>query len=129
MTTDTWTLVLLIVGIIVGIFLWYFFAKIAFMWKIKTQRKQAVKKSREVLLWHVSEQIAPLLPQFEYNYKDAMFMWKWVDYIVFDGLATGNVEEIVFVEVKSWASRQNRNEKMIENAIKRGDVRYEVLRI
>ncbi|NOZ44325.1 MAG: hypothetical protein GXP45_04245 [bacterium] len=52
----------------------YIFAKIAFMGKIKTQRKQAVKKSREVLLGHVSEQIAPLLPQFPYHYKDAMFL-------------------------------------------------------
>jgi predicted Holliday junction resolvase-like endonuclease len=44
------------------------------MGKIKGHRKAAVKKSREVMLGHLSEQMAPLLPQFSYNYKDAMFL-------------------------------------------------------
>jgi predicted Holliday junction resolvase-like endonuclease len=39
------------------------------------------------------------------------------------------LEEIVFVEIKSGQSSQNRNERMIEAVIKRGDVRYEVIRI
>lgn len=129
MNQDPKTMFILIAGIAIGVFLWYLFAKIAFMGKIKDHRKQAVKKSREVVLWHVSEQMAPLLPQFEYNFKDAMFLGKWVDYVVFDGLATWELEEIIFVEVKSQNARQNKNERMIEMAIKRGAVRYELVRI
>lgn len=129
MEQDPKSLWLLVAGVAIGIFLGYLFAKMTFVWKIRDHRKAAVKKSREVLMWHVSEQMAPLLPQFQHNYKDAMFMWKWVDYIVFDGLALGDLEEIVFVEVKSGQARQNKNERMIEAAIKRGDVRYEVVRI
>ncbi len=129
MTTNAGGLVILIAGVALWIFLWYIFAKFAFMGKIKDQRRQAVKKSREVLLGHLSGQMAPLLPQFSYNYKDAMFLWKWVDYIVFDGLSRWELEEIVFVEVKSANSRQNKNERMIESAIKRGAVHYEILRI
>lgn len=99
------------------------------MGKIRDQRKQAVKKSREVLLGQLSEQMAPLLPQFAYDYKDAMFLGKGVDYIVFDGLSRGELEKIIFVEVKSARSRQNRNERMIASTIKRGAVYYEILRI
>jgi len=99
------------------------------MKKIKQHRQSAVKKSREVLLGHVSEQMAPLLPQFSYDFKDAMFLGKWVDYVVFDGLAHGQLREIVFVEVKSGQARQNSNERMIESVIKKGAVRYEVLRV
>lgn len=56
------------------------------------------------------------------------FVGKGIDYIIFDGLSSGNLKEIVFLEVKSWSSIQNNNEKMIEDIIKKGKVRYEILR-
>ena len=56
------------------------------------------------------------------------FIGKGIDYIIFDGLSSGNLKEIVFLEVKSGSSTQNNNEKMIEDIIKKGKVRYEILR-
>lgn len=56
------------------------------------------------------------------------FVGKGIDYIIFDGLSSGNLKEIVFLEVKSGSSTQNNNEKMIEDIIKKGKVRYEILR-
>jgi predicted Holliday junction resolvase-like endonuclease len=56
------------------------------------------------------------------------FVGKGIDYIIFDGLSSGNLKEIVFLEIKSGSSTQNNNEKMIEEIIKRGKVRYEVMR-
>lgn len=50
-------------------------------------RKQAVQQSKSTTLGYVSEKIAPLLPNFPYNYKDLVFLGKGVDYICFDGLA------------------------------------------
>jgi len=122
-------IIVLILGVAMWCFLWYIFAKVVFLKKIKTHRKSAVQKSRSVLLGQVSEQIAPLLPNFPYNYKDVMFMGKWVDYIVFDWLSEWNVDQVVFLEVKTGRSGLNKNERMIKNAIERGNVEYEVLRI
>jgi predicted Holliday junction resolvase-like endonuclease len=63
-----------------------------------------------------------------YKIRDMTFIGKGIDYIIFDGLSSGNLKEIVFLEVKSGSSTQNNNEKMIEDIIKKGKVRYEVLR-
>jgi len=60
--------------------------------------------------------------------RDMTFVGKGIDYIIFDGLSSGNLKEIVFLEVKSGSSTQNNNEKMIEDIIKKGKVRYEVMR-
>jgi predicted Holliday junction resolvase-like endonuclease len=60
--------------------------------------------------------------------RDMTFVGKGIDYIIFDGLSSGNLKEIVFLEIKSGSSTQNNNEKMIEDIIKKGKVRYEILR-
>lgn len=80
-------------------------------------------------MWQVNEKIAPLLPNFPYNYKDLVFIWKGIDYLVFDGLSTGNLREIVFLEVKSWVSNLNRNERMIKNCLNSWKISYDILRI
>ncbi len=126
---DPKTLLLIIVGIVIGAFIWYLFAKIYFLWKIKSQRKHAVKRSRDVVLWQVTEQLAPLLPNFPYYYKDLMFLGKGVDYVVFDWLSEWNLEQIVFLEVKTWRSQLNKNERMIKQAIKSWNVSYDILRL
>jgi predicted Holliday junction resolvase-like endonuclease len=79
-------------------------------------------------LGHVHEKIAPLLPNFPYQYKDLMFLGKWVDYLVFDGLSAGNLKKIVFLEIKSGVSSLNRNEQMIKNCLAEKRVSYEVRR-
>ncbi len=119
----------IVLGVLVGCILWYFIAKIWFLLDMRKHRSHAVKQSRSVVMWQVSEQIAPLLPDFPYHYKDVMFLWKWVDYIVFDGLHTGYLDKVVLLEVKSGNSQLNRNEKLIRDCIRRGDVEYDVWRI
>jgi predicted Holliday junction resolvase-like endonuclease len=96
---------------------------------MRKHRQHAVKQSRSVVMGQVSEQIAPLLPNFPYHYKDVMFLGKGVDYIVFDGLHTGYLEQIILLEVKSGNSQLNRNEKLIRDCIRRGAVEYDVWRI
>jgi len=51
--------------------------------------KDAVKKSKAVVAGKVAEQIAPFLPEFKYNPKDARFIGSPIDFIVFDGLDEG----------------------------------------
>lgn len=80
-------------------------------------------------MWQVNEKIAPILPNFPYNYKDLVFIGKWIDYVVFDWLSTGDLREIVFLEVKSWVSNLNRNERMVKDCISSGKISYDILRI
>ncbi len=119
----------LIIWIVIWIFFWYLITKIIFISKLKQKRKESVQKSRSVLLWSITEQFAPLLPKFKYNYKDAMFLWKWVDYIVFDWLSEWNLREIIFLEVKTWKSSLNKNERQIKNIVNSKQVFYETMRI
>ncbi len=77
----------------------------------------------------VHEKIAPILPDFPYNYKDMTFIGKWIDYIIFDGLSTGNLKQIILLEIKSWTSTLNKNERMIKNITNLKKIKYEVYNI
>jgi len=123
------TLFFAIGGAWLGLFFGFLFAKIFFYQDIKSQRKDAVSKSKHVTLWYVHEKLAPILPNFPYNYKDLTFLGKWVDYIVFDGLSEGNLKQIVFLEIKSWKSRLNKNEQQIKNIVWARRVKHETMRI
>lgn len=113
----------------IGLFFGYFLAKIYFHIWVRSQRKQAIKQSKATTLWYVNEKIAPILPNFPYNYKDLTFLGKGIDYLVFDGLSEGVVREIILLEIKSWWSRLNKNEALIKDAVDKGKVKYKVLRI
>lgn len=118
----------LIIWIIVGLTVWYLIARIYFFIKIKWQRQDAVKRSRNVVLWNVNEKIAPLLPDFSYHYKDLVFLGKGIDYLVFDWLSRGNLEKIVFLEIKTNTSTLNKNESMIKNCIEQKRIEYSIYR-
>ena len=111
---------------IIGLFIWYLIWKIVKSSEVKRHRKDAVKKSRSVILWEVAEKIAPFMPQIPYNPKDMAFIWKGVDYIVFDGLSSWVLKQIVFLEIKTGKSKQNNNEKQVEKIIRFKKVKYEL---
>lgn len=119
----------IVVGILVGVAIGYLIAKVVFWQKTKTHRKDAVAKSRAVTLGYVSEKIAPLLPEFPYNYKDLVFLGKGVDYIAFDGLSEGNLRGIAFIEIKTGKSQLNRNEAMIKRVVDAGRVSRSTVRL
>lgn len=123
------TIFLIIGGIGIWLLFGYLFAKMYFYAGIRKQRKRAVSQSKATTLGYVNEKIAPLIPNFPYDYKDLTFLGKWVDYIVFDGLSEWYVHQVVLVEIKSGWSRLNKNEKLIKAAIDKGRVKYQVLRI
>jgi hypothetical protein len=116
-----WALLWAIIG--------YLIAKLALNSAIKDARKHATKQSRSVLLGEVNEKIAPALQGFPYDCKDLVFIGKGIDYLVFDGLASGMLKQIILLEIKSWTSTLNRNERMIKEAIARGKICYEVFRV
>ena len=118
-----------IVGVFVGFFVGYFIWKIIKHFEIRKHRNEAVRKSRSVILWESYEKLVPISWAIPYFSKDMNFVWKWVDYIVFDGLSNWNLKKIIFLEVKTWRSQLNKNERQIEKAIKEKRISYEIIRL
>ncbi len=77
------------------------------------------------------EQLAPFAPEFaeRFDPADARFLGAPVDFVVFDGLAAGDLREVVLIEVKTGRSRLNGNEVAVREAIAEGRVAYELLRL
>ena len=92
-------------------------------------RKDAIEKSRAVILGKVSEHLVPFFPGFSHNPKDARFIGTPVDFVVFDGLDDGEVRGITFVEVKTGASSLTTRERQIRNIVKQRVVEWEEFRI
>ena len=119
----------LIIWAIVWLIVWFIVAKLTVHSAVKSARSTSVKQARNVILGDVNEKLAPALPGFPYDFKDMVFIWKWIDYLVFDGLASGHLKKIVLLEIKSWQSLLNRNESMVKNTVWAGLVSYEVFRV
>ena len=120
---------IILIWIVIWTLLWYLIARLLFGIQNRWQRKNAIERSKHVIMWQVNEKIAPILPWFPYNYKDLVFIGKWIDYIVFDWLSTGYLKQLVFLEIKSGNSNLNKNELMIQECLNRKKVYYDVLRM
>jgi predicted Holliday junction resolvase-like endonuclease len=86
-------------------------------WKVTAEteiRRDAANRSQAVTIGKVSEQLAPYLPAFGFNPKDARFIGSPVDFLVFHGLSSGTEIEVVFVEVKSGTSVLTAKEKQVK---------------
>ena len=94
--------------------------------EIDEARKSAVTQSRAVLGGKFTEQMAPYLPEFKYDPTEARFIGSPIDMIVFPGLAKGDPEEVVILEIKSGKNPQlTPQQKKIRQLIEEGMVRWE----
>lgn len=134
---------IIVVIAILGIFVAYYLAKLRFemrfrrwqetearRWEteIEKARREAITQSRAVLGGKFVEQLAPYLPEFKYDPTEARFIGSPIDLIVFPGLATGNPQEIVIIEVKTGkTSYLTPEERKIRQLIEDGMVRWELI--
>lgn len=81
------------------------------------------KKSSEVRLGQISENLAPFLDAFKYNPKRAHFLGQPIDYIVFED------DKIVFLEIKSGMAQLNPVQKSIKKLIQDKKVVWDEMRI
>jgi predicted Holliday junction resolvase-like endonuclease len=104
-------------------------------WQVESAdaiRKDSVSRSRSALKGRISEQMAPLLPEFPYSPADARFIGNPVDYIVFDGY-TGVKDDrdefvsVVLVEVKKGKGKLTRREALIKKAVDEGRVSWRTI--
>ena len=99
-------------------------------------QKRSVNTSRAVLKGKMAEQMAPIMPEFQYLPGDAKFLGDPIDYVVFDGYTDyrdgdGRAEdiEIVLIDIKSGGARLTKGQQAIAQAMAEGRVRFETIRI
>ena len=100
------------------------------IWEEAKQKalKEAVAQSRAVLGGKFTEQMAPYLPEFQYDPTEARFIGSPIDLIIFPGLSKGDPQEIVIMEIKSGKTVQlTPQERKIRQLIEDGMVRWELL--
>ena len=118
----------LVLGIAIGIVVaWLYFV----IWKLRYTaaiRENAVQRSLAVTAGKVHEQLVPYLPEFGFNPKDARFLGSPVDLVVFDGLAAGEVQRVVFLEVKTGGALTER-ERQVRRVIEARKVAWVELRV
>ena len=103
---------------------------------LTSAQKRSVNTSRAVLKGKMAEQMAPIMPEFQYLPSDAKFLGDPVDYVVFDGYTDlrdgeGRAEdiEVVLIDIKSGGARLTKGQQAIAQAIRDGRVRFETVRI
>lgn len=89
--------------------------------KYKTLLSQ--KKSSEVRLGQISEQLAPFLQNFPYDPKKISFLGNPIDYVYF-----GN-DKVVIIEIKSGKSKLSAKQRKIKKLIQQGKVEWHEIRI
>jgi predicted Holliday junction resolvase-like endonuclease len=97
-------------------------------WQTETEqaKRTAISQSRAVLGGKFTEQMVPYFPDFRYDPTEVRFIGSPVDMIVFPGLAKGDPEEIVILEVKTGPSSQlTVPQKKIRQLIEEGMVRWD----
>ena len=94
----------------------------------KSIRQSAITQSRAVLTGKFTEQMTPYLPEFKYDPTEARFIGSPIDMVVFPGLAKGDPQEVVIMEIKTGKHCQlTYAEKKIRQLIEDGMVRWELI--
>ncbi len=134
---DVLTLALAIAAVAFGLFVGFLVGRaltartleFEFRERERDARQDSVERSRATLSGQFLEKLAPRFPDFPYDPTDLRFLGTPVDYVVFDGLAEGEVQEVVFLEVKSGRSTLNAAQRRVREAVEAGAVRWDVYRV
>ncbi|ENV48715.1 hypothetical protein P255_00227 [Acinetobacter brisouii CIP 110357] len=104
--------------------------------ELRLAQSRSVNSSRAILKGRMAEQFAPIFPEFEYLPSDAKFLGDPVDYIVFNGYnafrdGDGRADEIevVLIDIKSGNARLTKGQQAIADAIRKGRIRFETIRV
>jgi predicted Holliday junction resolvase-like endonuclease len=93
---------------------------------IELARKDAVSRSRASLGGKFTEQMVPFFPDFRYDPTEVRFIGSPIDMVVFPGLAQGDPQEVVILEIKTGKNAQlNPVQRKIRQLIEDGMVRWD----
>lgn len=97
--------------------------------KKKEIREHAIAGSRATTLGKTIERIAPMFSGFGHHPADARPIFEPLDFVIFDGLYTGEVTEVVFLEFKTGNAALSRAQRTIREAVNKKRVRFEERRM
>lgn len=132
------SIILFIGGFLIGVVLTYYFLKERARgwfesWKVESEgriREDVIKRSRAALKGRVGEQLAPILPMFEYEPSDARFIGSPVDYVIFEGHSRDDITEVIFVDIKTGEfARLTPEQKELKKLVEEGNVRWETIHL
>jgi len=92
-------------------------------WKTKYEKTLFHRKSSEVRLGKIGENLAPFVEAWPWDPKNFRFLGNPIDGIQF------NEDEIVFVEIKTGKARLSRSQKDFRNLVKAGKVSFVTFKI
>jgi predicted Holliday junction resolvase-like endonuclease len=118
-------LVLLLLGATVVLLLVHYRLRL----QMREIRADAVRRSAAVVSGKVSEHLAPYMPGFPYDPRDARFLGAPIDLLVFDGMNDDDLREIVFLEVKARGSTLTTRERRIRDAVLARRVSWKEFRV
>jgi len=118
----------LLVGYLVGNAVTSKSKELQFAPRLKEARQDSVEKSRSSLTGQFLEKLAPHFRDFPFDPTEVRFIGTPIDYLVFQGLSSGTVERIVFLEVKSGKSSLTSDQRRVRDAVEAKKVDWHVYR-
>lgn len=91
--------------------------------EITRKRRESQMKSREVLVGHALEKLAPYINGLGVDPKTAQFLGQPIDFISF------GEDEITFIEVKSGKSQLSQKQRKIRELVKEKKVNWKEVRL
>lgn len=99
--------------------------------KALRERRKAISRTSEVgakavNIGFILERLAPSMKEFCFDRNDCRSLFDPIDYVVFEGLSKkGSVTKILFVDIKTGASRLVRKQREIRTLVERKRVVFD----
>jgi len=94
--------------------------------KQRRKLKERVEKATvPVNIGKMIEKVAPAMKEFDFDRRDCRTLFEPIDYLVFNGLAKGNLDSIYFVDIKTGRARLNEHQRQIKDAVESGKVEWD----
>jgi predicted Holliday junction resolvase-like endonuclease len=74
----------------------------------------------------ILERLAPALKSFGFNRNDCRSLFDPIDYVIFEGLSKGQVNRLIFSDIKTGGARLTKKQRTIRDAVTAGKVEWDV---
>jgi len=119
---DMWEIIVAVL-LVVALYFWYKYRS------LKKDFEEKVRRSSLVLSGKYMEKSVPFLETFPYDAHDMRWLGDPIDFVIFDGSSKGDVDQIVFCEVKTGKSTLSNVQRKIKELIENKKVKWEEFRV
>ncbi len=112
----------------------YIYTKPKREYKIRKDKDNAIRLSRNVNKGHLAETMFPILQKAIYGYHlyDMIFVGKLFDYVIVDGYSDakdngGEIRKIIFLDIKTGNAQLSAHQDKLKKAIEQGRVEWKTV--